>query len=114
MKVGKYVVISTCGSDDCYISCKGVTGIYSADTLKQAQEILDDIVKEFMDNIIEHEIKKNIPYGDDLCECDSINHSSYFWGNTMAWICAHLENWERVEIFEFDEKSDKFINLSMP
>ena len=114
MKVGKYVVISTCGSDECYISGKGVTGIFPTDTFEHALEILDDIVKDFMSNIIGRVLEKNIPYGDDLFECDSIKHASYFWGNTKAWIRAHLENWERVEIFEYDEESDKYRNLSMP
>lgn len=113
MKVGKYVVISTCGSEECNIIGKGVTGVFPADTFEQALEIVDDIVKDFMDNI-GRILERNIPYGDDLCECDSIIYSAYFLGNNKAWIRANLEDWERVEIFEFDEDSERYINISTP
>ena len=112
MNKPKYIVVSSCGCDDCIICGKGVSNIYIADTLFEAQAHLDSIVRERYFDYVGRNFEKNTPYGDDVCECDSIKHSAYFWGNTMAWIRGHLECWERVEIFEYDQLLREYINLS--
>ena len=112
MNKPKYIVVSSCDYDDAKICGKGVADIYVTDTLSDAQAYLDSIVKDRYFDYVGRTFEKNTPYGDDFCECDSVKRSAYFWGNTSAWIRAHLECWERVEIFEYDPILKKHINLS--
>lgn len=110
MKTAKYLVISSCGTED-HPRYNGVSYVKPCDTIDAAKDVVKQCASEYS-QFINHELKP----GDRL---DENNLPTDFWpvhyysedGLTL-WVDGVSKGWDRTEIFEWCEEHRRYHHIS--
>lgn len=104
----KYIVTQSTGAS-CDPRYSGVGIVVPCDTLDGAKRK----VKELLDSVTDvYEIDLNP--GDcldgDLMDCYSPRYADHYYSESglTAWINGQCDNWEKIEVWEFDESDGKY------
>lgn len=107
----KYLVIQSCGTED-HPKYKGVSFITPCETIDDATKVVARCANEYAEYI-----GCKLERGDALdCDCEPCidgDWPDHFYSKDglSIWVRGLDENWERVEVFEWNERHRHYIRV---